>query len=193
MKKIYLLLLVLLSLFEPLKVTAQQPFIGEIKMFAGNYAPQGWRFCNGDAMPIANNEALFFLIGTTYGGDGQNTFNLPDLRGRAPLHVGATIGPGLSQHFLGEQGGSESVALTVANLPTHSHILSASSSAGTSSSPQFAFFAESGATDKEYSANANTTMGATSLTGNNVPIENMKPYLTVNFIIAVEGIFPTQN
>lgn len=195
MKKTWLFTLLFLSLLGSHKAVAQDPYLGEIRIFAGNFAPVGWMFCNGDALSIADNTALFSIIGTTYGGDGLVTFNLPDFRGRVPMHVGATTGPGMSPHSLGEQAGSENVSIGVENLPPHTHPMLCSTAPGNTSSPAGAYFAESGATDKEYSTTITTSMnpGAVGFTGNNVPFYNMKPYLGLNFIIAVQGIYPTQN
>jgi microcystin-dependent protein len=163
------------------------PFIGEIKMFGGNFAIRGWAFCDGSLVPITSNEALYQLIGTTFGGDGQTTFALPNLQGRMPVHVG-------SGFVLGQQGGSESVTLNQNQLPGHTHTAQAQSAAGNLGSPSGAVWAQS--TLNQYSsAAANATMNPALIqpTGGNQPHENMMPFLTVTFLIALEGVFPTQN
>jgi microcystin-dependent protein len=163
------------------------PFIVEIRMFGGNFAPIGWLLCQGQTLPISGFEPLFTLIGTTYGGDGVNTFVLPDLRSRLPVHQAST-------YPLGAVGGAETVVLTSQNLPAHSHSALAANSAGTASSPTGNYWA-SGSTN-EYSTQApNTTMNpaALSAAGGNQPHDNMPPFLVINFIIATEGIFPSQS
>jgi microcystin-dependent protein len=167
-----------------------QPFIGEIKMGGWNFAPQSFAFCNGALLPISQNSALFALIGTTYGGDGQNTFALPDLRGRVPIHQGT--GPGLSPRVMGQPGGSETVVVTTGQLPSHTH---AAQGNGRTSVPDPTnnFW---GLTDlNRYAATANTPMNASSLqnTGGNQPHDNMLPYLGITFVIALFGIFPSRN
>lgn len=163
-----------------------EPYVGEIRMFGGNFAPAGWMFCEGQLLPISEYETLFNLIGTTYGGDGQNTFALPDLRGRIPIHQGNTF-------ILGETGGVEQVTLTVNQIPAHSHTILASTDSGNS--------AETGvflAADQEklvYDSNASPTALAApqsiSNTGGNQPHDNLMPYLCVDYIISLFGIFPT--
>ncbi|MDQ3898292.1 MAG: tail fiber protein [Actinomycetota bacterium] len=167
-----------------------EPFLGEIMMFAGNFAPRGWAMCNGQILPIAQNTALFSILGTTYGGNGQTTFALPDLRGRVPMHFGQ--GPGLSARTLGEQGGEESVTLIQAQLPQHSHTANATSADATSSKPDGAVPASGGAYAP---ASDGTTMSPGFITGGggNQPHDNMQPYLAINFVIALEGIFPSRN
>jgi len=171
-----------------------QPYVGEIRIFAGNFAPAGWMFCDGQLLPISENETLFNLIGTTYGGDGQSTFALPDLRGRLPLHFGTLSGGG--QTFqLAESAGVESVTLTTNQIPIHTHAMLCSSAAGNSTNPLNGIAAF---TDlSQYSTQAaNTQMGnpATSsdITGGSQPHDNFMPYLCVNFIISLFGIFPSQ-
>jgi len=162
------------------------PFIGEIRMFGGNFAPQGWAFCNGALMAIDQNDALFQLIGTTYGGDGQTTFALPDLQSRIPIHVG----PGFA---LAQQAGVESVTLTTSQIPAHSHVPQANSSAGTQSSPAGGVWAES--TLGQFSASAPSVSmapGALGPGGGSQPHDNMMPFLVVNFILSLFGIFPSQ-
>jgi microcystin-dependent protein len=167
------------------------PYIGEIRMFGGNFAPSGWAFCEGQLMPISENDALFNLIGTTYGGDGQNTFALPDLRGRLPMHMGT--GPGLSSHTIGEMGGVESVTLTVQQIPNHSHVPQSVSGSGNQSTPQGGIWA--GAATSHYSSNTpNLPMNnaAVGPAGGSQPHDNLMPYLAVSFIISLFGIFPSQ-
>ncbi len=166
------------------------PYVGEIRMFGGNFAPAGWAFCNGQLLAISENDTLFNLIGTTYGGDGQNTFGLPDLRGRVPVHMGQ--GPGLSSYVIGENGGTESVTLTLSQIPSHSHPALAQSQPGTQSSPANGVWAAS--TLNQYSTNnANATMNAQclGLAGGSQPHDNMLPFQCVSFIISLYGIYPT--
>ena len=162
-----------------------QHYVGEIRIFAGNFAPAGWMFCEGQLVAISENETLFNLIGTTYGGDGQNTFALPDLRGRLPIHQG-------NGFTLAETGGVEEVALTVPQIPAHSHPLLASADIPTSSSPSGAVTGQAAA--KFYRAGtAALAMNASSITpiGGSQPHTNMQPYLCVSFIISLFGIFPS--
>ncbi len=179
-----------------------EPFIGEIKMFAGTFAPRGYAFCSGQLISISQNSALFAILGTTYGGDGQSTFGLPDLRGRIP--VGAGTGPGLTGRILGERSGTESVTLLSTNLPAHTHAVSLSSPATTSLGTLMepgsgAIPAASNQRNAQYapSASANTTLpgsnGNTGSAGNNTPVSIVQPYLGMNFIIALQGIFPSRN
>lgn len=163
-----------------------QPYVGELRLFAGNFAPAGWLFCDGQVLPIAENEALFQLIGTTYGGDGQSTFALPDLRGRVPLHAG-------NGFVLAETGGAEEVTLTVSQIPTHTHALRASSAAGTGSSAGNAVLAATGAVNSYGSGNPDQAMtaGALNSVGGNQPHSNMAPYLAISYIISLYGIFPS--
>ena len=165
-----------------------QPYVGEIRMFAGNFAPAGWMFCEGQLLPISENETLFQLIGTTYGGDGQSTFGLPDLRGRLPLHYGIAF-------VLAETGGAEQVTLTGNQIPGHNHVLLATGGAATDASPTGQIpAATASATISPYGTDApQTTLAAASVsaTGGSQPHENMQPYLCVDFIISLFGIFPS--
>lgn len=164
-----------------------QPYVGEIRIFAGNFAPAGWMFCEGQLLPISEYETLFNLIGTTYGGDGQSTFALPDLRGRLPLHQG-------NGFVLAETGGAEEITLTVNTIPAHSHPLLATINIGGGSAPAGNVLAQS-STVKVYSTvNPGVTMGASSITstGGSQPHTNFQPYLCVDFIISLFGIFPSQ-
>lgn len=163
-----------------------QPYVGEIRMFAGNFAPAGWMFCEGQLLPISEFETLFQLIGTTYGGDGESTFALPDLRGRLPIHQGNSF-------ILAETGGAEEITLTVQQIPAHSHPLLASADFGQESSPGGKVFARSAATDVYNHENTDATLNATSVTpvGGSQPHTNFQPYLCVDFIISLFGIFPS--
>lgn len=191
------------------------PFIGEIVMFGGNFAPRGWAFCDGQLLSIAQNTALFSILGTTYGGDGRTTFALPDLRGRAP--IGPRRGPGLSDYRLGQRGGTETTTLNITQLPNHSHSAAFTQTSGISTTPAVADEANSddpsnnkpaipsiSGTNKAYSnASADTSLanGTATVTGNvtiantggQQPFNHMDPYLAVNYIIALVGIFPSRN
>ena len=170
------------------------PYVGEIRMFGGSFAPAGWAMCQGQLMPISQNDVLFTLIGTTYGGDGQETFALPDLQGRAPVHAGQ--GPGIKQNYvLGEKAGVESVTLTTQQMPSHTHALIASTNTATSttasgnitaSTNQLKIYTES-AVSKQFANNTIAPIGGSQ------PHENMQPYLAITFIISLFGIFPNQN
>ncbi len=173
--------------------TAQTPFLGQIEMFAGTFAPNGWMFCEGQILPISEYSPLFSLIGTTYGGDGQQTFALPDLRGRVIISAGQ--GQGLSNYLIGETGGMETVTLTQDQLPPHSHALLADSLSGSSDSPTGLLPADAPDGVPSFGSNPVGVMrsGALSSTGGNQPHNNVKPYLAIRYIIAVNGIFPSQN
>ncbi len=165
-------------------------YMGEIRMFGGNYAPQGWAFCDGSVLSIAEFDALFNLIGTTYGGDGQATFALPDLRGRAPVHTGTSASG--TAYPLGAAGGSESVTLVAAQIPVHSHPVAASSVIGTASAPAGAVWAAS--TDlTPYSTAADAQMSPAAITasGGGQSHENRPPFLAVSFIINLYGVWPS--
>jgi microcystin-dependent protein len=164
-----------------------QPYVGEIRMFAGNFAPAGWMFCAGQLLPISENETLFNLIGTTYGGDGQSTFALPDLRGRIPIHMG-------NGFTLAETGGSEQITLTVNQIPAHNHALLAVAEPGRSPNPQGNLLAKSTTFDAYINENQSIPMNASAIsqTGGSQPHNNFQPYLCVNFIISLFGIFPSQ-
>jgi microcystin-dependent protein len=166
-----------------------QPYVGEIRMFAGNFPPAGWMFCEGQLLPISDNETLFNLIGTTYGGDGQSTFALPDLRGRIPLHAG-------NGFSLAETGGVETITLTAQQMPTHSHNLLATSSFANTASPQGTVPAAASVVNTNaYGADQPTSPVSPSSigpTGGSQPHDNFQPYLCVDFIISLFGIFPSQ-
>jgi microcystin-dependent protein len=159
-------------------------------MFGGNFAPAGWAFCNGSLLPISEYETLFNLIGTTYGGDGQQTFAVPDLRGRLPIHMGQ--GPGLGNYIIGQSGGTESVTLTSNQIPAHNHLLMVSGTAASASSPQGNMLAN--ATSNLYlrdTPSDNMNNASVGVSGGNQPHENMMPYLCVSFIISLYGIYPS--
>ena len=163
-----------------------QPYVGEIRMFAGNFAPAGWMFCEGQLLPISENETLFQLIGTTYGGDGESTFALPDLRGRLPLHQG-------NGFILAETGGAEEITLTTSQMPAHTHPGLASGAPGTQSSPANLVLARDTGTDL-YGADApfvNMSPQAIGPVGGSQPHTNFQPYLCVDFIISLFGLFPS--
>ena len=170
------------------------PYVGEIRMFGGSFAPAGWAMCNGQALAISQNETLFNLIGTTYGGDGQNTFDLPNLCGRAPVHAGQ--GPGISQTYqLGESAGVEQVTLTTQQIPTHNHALLATQATAVFTGPVNNILAST-ITTKMYTQDvANSAMNGQCITavGGSQPHDNMQPYLVVTFIIALFGQFPSPN
>lgn len=167
------------------------PFVAEIRIFPFNFAPKGWAFCNGQLLPISQNTALFSLLGTTYGGDGRSNFALPNLQGNAPMHPGQ--GPGLSLHDLGETGGTETVTLLLSETPSHSHAISASQSDGTDQSPVGERLASGVGGVASYAPPGNPTQlspQVISPAGGNQPHNNMQPYLTLNFCIALQGVYP---
>jgi microcystin-dependent protein len=190
------LILFLLSLMVPLAIpaAAQEPFLGEIDLVAFNFSPKGWAACNGQLLPINQNQALFALLGTTYGGNGQTTFALPDLRGRHAIGFGQ--GSGLASYSQGQVGGEESVTLTVGQLPAHTHTAQASSAPGTSPGPGGNYWASQNQVFLYSNAPSGTTAMAASAigaTGGGQPHDNMPPYLVLNYIIALQGIFPSRN
>ena len=171
-----------------------QPYVGEIRMFAGNFAPAGWMFCDGQLLPISENETLFQLIGTTYGGDGESTFALPNLQSRLPVHMGT--GPGLSNYQLAQSGGTESVTLTINQIPNHTHPALASDGTGTNSAnPAAAIWSASDVFVYSTLLAASGFMGSapimTTPVGGSQPHDNMSPYLCINYIISLFGIFPS--
>ena len=163
-----------------------QPYVGEIRMFAGNFAPAGWMFCEGQLLPISENETLFNLIGTTYGGDGQSTFALPDLQGRIPIHQG-------NGFILAETGGAEEITLTVQQIPAHSHSLLATTTVANDQAPGQNVPAQTGTFDGYQSSAPNAAMAPQSVgaVGGSQPHTNFQPYLCVDFIISLFGIFPS--
>lgn len=172
-----------------------EPLLGEIYLSGLNFAPRGYAFCAGQLLSIAQNTALFALLGTNFGGNGQTTFALPDLRGRVP--IGAGQGPGLSPRTLGELAGEENHTLISTEMPAHNHLVNAKSDAGDASAPAGAFLANTGALDKEYKNTDGPTVQMSpqmiGLAGGSQPHNNMQPYLVLNYNIALEGIFPSRN
>jgi microcystin-dependent protein len=174
-----------------------EPYIGEVRLFAGNFAPLNWAFCNGKLLAISENDALFALIGTTYGGDGQTTFALPDLRGRIPLSQGQ--GPGLSRRTVGESFGVEAVTLLTTQIPAHSHFFTASKTEGAASSPADTVFASNAANNfyaplPDQGAQLEMLDPRTvAIAGGSQPHTNIMPSAAINYIIALFGIFPSQN
>jgi microcystin-dependent protein len=170
--------------------SAQDPFVGEIRLFAGNFAPRGWAFCQGQLLPISQNTALFSLLGTTYGGDGRSTFALPDLRGRVPVGFGQ--GPGLSNYNLGQKSGTETVTLNISQLPAHMHTVENLSELSFKSSPadksDTKVLVTSSTAGSTPAANVKTTS-----TGASQAISNVQPVLGMNYIIALQGIFPSRD
>jgi microcystin-dependent protein len=171
------------------------PFVAEIRIFPFNFAPRGWAFCDGQILPLSQNTALFSLLGTTYGGDGKSTFALPNLQGSAPLQFGQ--GPGLSLYDLGEFGGSQTVTLLSTEIPAHTHMLACDTTGGGQNAPANNFWGTAKVgrqAENRYSATsgANPVMGgqALAIVGGNLPHNNMPPYLTLNFCIALQGVFP---
>ena len=170
-----------------------EPFVGEIRIFGGTFAPAGWAMCQGQSMPISENETLFNLIGTTYGGDGQETFNLPDLQGRAPMHMGQ--GPGITQNYTeGEAAGVESVTLTTNQIPLHTHPMIASQALGNVTQPTGNIMAQNNTISNyiEDVTDANFNANVVQPTGGSQPHDNMQPYLVLTFIISLFGVFPSQ-
>ena len=170
-----------------------EPFVGEIRMFAGNFAPQGWAFCDGQLLAVSQNDALFSLLGTIYGGDGRTTFGLPDMRGRIPIHQGS--GPGLSQRRLGSKGGEERVTVTANRLPSHSHPWYASADAAEDTNPAGHTVATATGSDLYGTAGPRTmdTRAITPTTGGGQPHSNLMPFLCIHFIIALFGIYPSRH
>jgi len=172
-----------------------EPFIGEIRMVGFNFAPRGWALCDGQLLAIAQNTALFSLLGTIYGGDGRTTFALPDLRGRVPIHAGN--GPGLSNYPLGSRAGAETVTLTANQMPSHNHVANAAGPAGNSNDAIGNVWADdAGVSSATYSSAAATgTMRSNAIgnAGGNQSHENRQPYLAVNFVIALVGLYPSRN
>jgi len=169
-----------------------EPFLCEIRIFAGNFAPAGWAFCDGQILPISQNIALFSILGTRFGGDGQVTFALPDLRGRVPIQPGQ--GNGLSLRNLGESGGAETHALAVTEMPAHTHAMRAGAANGASDDPTGRVLARAPSAIPEFGPGADSDLSpeAVQSSGNSVPHDNMQPYLVVNYIIAMQGVYPPQ-
>jgi len=169
------------------------PFVAESRIFPFNFAPKGWAKCDGQIRPISQNTALFSLLGTTYGGDGKSNFALPDLQGSAPMHPGQ--GPGLSLHDLGETGGSETVTLLESEMPAHSHAMSVSGQVGISNTPESQLLAVGEGINLYAPANNLTSMALQMLSpaGASLPHNNLQPYLTFNFCIALQGVYPPRS
>ncbi len=170
------------------------PFIGQVSLFAGNFAPRGWQLCAGQIMAIAQNTPLFSILGTTYGGNGTTTFALPDLRGRTAIGNGQ--GPGLSDYVLGEMAGTENVTLLLSNMPAHNHPLMASLAPEDSQSPTNAALASAGGAAIYTTAGQLDTVmknGSVGNAGSNIPVSVLSPFLVLNYIIAVQGVFPSRN
>jgi microcystin-dependent protein len=182
---------------KPNNAVALEPFIGQIIMFAGNFAPRGWALCDGQLLPIAQNTALFSILGTTYGGDGRTTFGLPDLRGRVTIHAGT--GPGLSNKRLGQRSGAETQTLTINQLPSHNHLMNVHPTEATNSLPVDGYLGKTGdgAPDFYHSSNGAPTgqlaSGAIQATGGGQAVSIMQPYNTVNYIIALVGVYPSRD
>ena len=169
-----------------------EPFIGQIVMFAGNFAPRSWALCDGQLLSISQNSALFSILGTTYGGDGRTTFGLPDLRGRVPMHPGN--GPGLSPRNLGQKSGVENVTLNVNQIPVHNHALPASSGFGNAKGPSGNVPAMADDGERNYSSGTpNANMDPSTNAGGGQSHTNVQPFQCVNFIIALQGVFPSRN
>jgi len=169
-----------------------EPFVAEIRIFAGNFAPRGWAFCNGQLLPISQNTALFSLIGTTYGGDGRSTTALPDLQGRIPMHPGQ--GPGLTSRRLGERGGVELVTLSEAQMPNHNHPMMGTEEEADRPAPASDRMLAEG--ESVYGGASNLVpmaSGALPNTGGSQPHNNLQPFLTINFIIALVGLYPSRS
>jgi microcystin-dependent protein len=168
-------------------------FVAEIRIFACNFAPKSWAFCDGQLLSISQNTALFSLLGTTYGGDGTHNFALPNLQGRVPMHPGQ--GPGLSFRDLGESAGEDTVTLLATELPTHAHSANCNAGMGDQYGPPGNYWATDAGGNNEYDTNATTTMaaGAVQNAGGGQPHDNLQPYLTLNFCIAMQGVYPPRS
>lgn len=169
-----------------------EPFVAEIRIFAGNFAPRGWAFCNGQLLPVSQNTALFSLIGTTYGGDGRSTTALPNLKGRAPMHPGR--GPGLTSRRLGQRGGSEMVTLTEAQMPNHTHTATASSEPASTNVPANNYLARTTGRGSNLYKTSGTqvSMASAGNAGGSQAHNNMQPFIVMNFIIALVGLYPSR-
>lgn len=169
------------------------PYLGEIRMFGGNFAPYGWHFCDGSLLAISSNDALYSLLGTTYGGDGQNTFGLPDLRGRVPIHQGTSPH---GTYVIGQISGTETVSLTVGQLPVHSHRANGQAAGGGAGSPRGQFWASNGSTSS-YTTNTSPPQsmanGAIGIAGSSAPHSNIMPFQAISFIIALQGLYPARS
>jgi microcystin-dependent protein len=169
---------------------AAEPLLGEIIMFGGTFAPRGWALCNGQLLAIGDNSSLFALLGTTYGGDGRTTFGLPDLRGRMPLHQGS--GPGLTQRNLGQRNGTENHTLSIPEMPSHGHSIGVSSAVGNAKMPNDNLLAQSNDGENNFTTGEADGEMTTENLGGGQGHNNMPPFLAVNFIIALVGVFPSR-
>lgn len=196
-KRLLAYLMILAGVFSvlPSGNVVAEPFLGEIRMFAGNFAPRGWALCDGQLLPISQYSSLFSILGTTYGGDGRTTFALPDLRGRVPVHAGDSTGPGLTRRYWGNKGGTETETLTVNQIPSHSHTLFASSEGADQVSPEDGTLAAKVRTKNYNAEEPDVNMRAESIenTGGGQAHNNMPPFACVNFIISLQGTFPSRN
>jgi len=190
MKKTFLALVLVAGLFGTPKSAAQatDPYLGSIIAVGFNFAPRGWALCNGQILSIAQNTALFSLLGTTYGGNGTSTFALPNLNGRNLIGSGQP--QGAAEVLLGEQSGSATTSVLLANLPAHTHLINASTNPGNNNIPVGVVPANTSSTDMEYASSGNTQMAPTGSTGGGQPINTMQPYLGMYYIIAMQGVFP---
>ncbi|WP_136442431.1 phage tail protein [Pacificoceanicola onchidii] len=176
-----------------------EPYLGEIMMFGGNFAIRAWAFCDGQLLPIAQNTALFSILGTTYGGDGRSTFGLPEMRGRFPIHAGSGTGPGLSQRRLGAKGGAQTVTLTTSEIPSHTHnpIIQAETRRANSDDPEGNMLAARTTGYRAPAPSANVSLSEESIVESSVgggqSHENMPPFIAVNYLIALQGIFPSRS
>lgn len=170
-----------------------EPFVGEIRMFGGNFAPRGWAFCDGQLLAVNQYDALFSLLGTAYGGDGRTTFGLPDLRGRVPVHMGT--GPGLSDRRIGSQGGAENVTLAANEIPSHTHPMTATADIGTEPSPANNFLASTSVGSPYFTGAPNAALAPNVIaaSGGGQSHNNVQPSVCVNYIISLFGIYPSRN
>lgn len=172
-------------------VTVMEPFIAQIMLFGGNFAPRGWAFCDGQLLPISSNSALFSILGTTYGGDGRSTFALPDMRGRAPIHAGS--GPGLSPRVIGQRVGIEDVTLVESQIPPHNHSLNFVNIPADNDRPTGDYLARSTTYTATTTPTSQLAAGSISNAGGGQQHENMQPSLVINYIIALQGTFPSRS
>jgi microcystin-dependent protein len=167
-----------------------EPYVGEIRMFAGNFAPNGWMFCEGQPLPISENDVLFQLIGTTYGGDGESTFNLPNLASRIPIHMGT--GPDGTTYQIGELAGTEQETLTTQQIPSHTHQPTGANTPATQTTPGGVMFGQGVAQNYSFVSGINISPQSVGPDGGSQPHENTQPFLCINFIISLFGVFPSQ-
>ena len=192
-QKITMLCFVLLFLGISNKAESQEPYLGEIRLFAGNFAPRGWAFCHGQLLAISQNDALFSILGTIYGGDGRTTFALPDLRGRVPLQHGQ--GPGLTNFPIGAKGGTQTNTLIVGQLPSHNHEvkIGVNTSLGDQSDPTGVLASHSGGFAENFSGFKSLEGTSILAQGGNQPVNNIQPYISLNYIICLQGVYPSRN